>query len=55
MKWAPECEAAFQEQMKYLSDPPLLAKMHEGESLFIYLSITCFNVSVTLIVEGERA
>ncbi|XP_075675210.1 uncharacterized protein LOC142644504 [Castanea sativa] len=34
--WTDECEAAFQELKRYLSNPPLLSPSKEGESLYLY-------------------
>ena len=37
--WTDECEIAFQELNRYLSNPPLLSLSKEGEDLFVYLAI----------------
>ena len=37
--WTNECEIAFQELNRYLSNPPLLSLSKEGEDLFLYLAI----------------
>ena len=37
--WIDECEIAFQELNRYLSNPPLLSLSKEGEDLFVYLAI----------------
>ena len=37
--WTNECEIAFQELNRYLSNPPLLSLSKEGEDLFVYLAI----------------
>ena len=52
--WTDECEAAFQELKRYLSNPPLLSPSNEGEDLFLYLAIFATTVSTTLIREESR-
>ena len=47
--WMDECEAAFQELKRYLSNPPLLSPSKEGEDLFLYLAISTTAVSAALI------
>lgn len=53
--WVFECKAAFQELKKHLMEPPLLTKPQDGETLFVYLSITNFSVSSALIVVRDHA
>ncbi|XP_074360464.1 uncharacterized protein LOC141700650 [Apium graveolens] len=38
VNWNPECQSAFEEIKKYLSQPPIITKAQPGESLFLYLS-----------------
>ena len=52
--WTDECEAAFQEVKRYLSNPPLLSPSKEGEDLFLYLVVSMIAVSATLIREKQR-
>ena len=53
--WTNECETAFQELKRYLSNPPLLSPSKEEESLYLYLAISETAVSVALIrEEGKR-
>ena len=47
--WMDECEAAFQELKRYLSNHPLLSPSKEGEDLFLYLAISTTAVSAALI------
>ena len=49
-----ECEAAFQELKRYLSNPPLLSPSKEGEDLFLCLAVSLIAVSVALIREENR-
>ena len=52
--WTDECEAAFQELKRYLSNPPLLSPSKEGESLQLYLAVSATAVSATLIREEGK-
>ena len=54
--WTDECEAAFQELKRYLSNPPLLSLSKEGENLYLYLAVsaTATAVSAALIREEDR-
>ncbi|XP_075654812.1 putative mitochondrial protein AtMg00860 [Castanea sativa] len=52
--WTDECEAAFQELKRYLSNPPLLSPSKEGEELFLYLAVSATAVSTTLIRKESR-
>ena len=52
--WIDECEAAFQELKRYLSNPPLLNLSKEGENLYLYLAISATVVSAALIQEEDK-
>ena len=52
--WTDECEAAFQELKRYLSNPPLLSPTKEGESLQLYLAVSTTAVSAALIREEGK-
>ena len=52
--WTKECEAAFQELKRYLSNPPLLSPSKEGESLQLYLAVSATVVSAALIREEGK-
>ena len=52
--WTDECEAAFQELKRYLSNPPLLSPSKEEESLQLYLAMSATAVSVALIREKDK-
>ena len=47
--WMDECEVAFQELKRYLSNHPLLSPSKEGEDLFLYLAISTTAVCAALI------
>nr|XP_023924002.1 uncharacterized protein LOC112035401 [Quercus suber] len=53
-EWTDECEAAFQELKRYLSNPPLLSPSKEGENLYLYLAVSSTAVSAALIREENR-
>ena len=52
--WTDECEAAFQELKRYLSNPPLLSLSKEGENLHLYLAVSTTTVSAALIREEGK-
>ena len=52
--WTDECEAAFQELKRYLSNPPLLNPSKEGENLYLYLTVSASAVSAALIREEGK-
>ena len=52
--WTSECEEAFQELKRYLSNPPLLSPSKEGENLFLYLAMSTMVVSAALIQEENK-
>nr|XP_023892464.1 uncharacterized protein LOC112004448 [Quercus suber] len=52
--WTDECEAAFQELKRYLSNPPLLSPSKEGENLYLYLAVSDTAVSGALIREEGK-
>ena len=49
--WDESCEAAFQKLKQFLTTPPLLAKLVDGESLLLYLSVSDTAVSAMLVRE----
>ena len=55
-KWDDDCEKAFAELKQYLTTPPVLAKPKEGETLYLYVSVTGSAVSGVLVREerGEQ-
>ena len=52
--WTDECEAAFQELKRYLSNPPLLSPSKGGENLYLYLVVSTTSVSAALIREEAK-
>ena len=49
MIWTEECEEAFQKLKDYLSNPPLLVKPSEGESIYMYLVVSNSATSSILV------
>ena len=47
--WTNECEAAFQELKRYMSNPPLLSPFKQGKDLYLYLAVSTTTVSAALI------
>ena len=52
--WIDECEAAYQELKRYLSNPPLLSSSKGGENLYSYLAVLTTAVSAALIREEAK-
>ena len=52
--WTDECEVAFQELKRYLSNPPLLSLSKEGENLHLYLAVSATAVNAALIREEGK-
>ena len=52
--WTDECEAAFQDLKRYLSNLPLLSPSKEGENLYLYLVVSTIAVSAALIREEAK-
>ena len=49
-----KCQKAFQDLKMYLVAAPLLSPSVMGEELFLYLAVTPYVVSSTLIREEEK-
>ena len=52
--WINECEAAFQELKRYLSNPPILSPSKGGENLYLYLAVSTTAVNAALIREEAK-
>jgi len=52
-QWMPECELAFLELKKYLSQPPMLSKLEEGFPLQLYMIVTEHALSSVLVQERD--
>ena len=52
--WTDECEAAFQELKRYLSNPPLVSPSKQRENLYLYLAVSTTAVSAALIREEDK-
>ena len=49
-----QCEEAFSALKTYLSSPPILVSPFEGELLTLYLVVSDFSTSGTLVRERDR-
>ena len=49
--WDAQCEEAFSALKAYLSSPPILVSPSEGELLTLYLAVSDFSTSTTLVRE----
>ncbi|XP_072058155.1 uncharacterized protein [Arachis hypogaea] len=53
-EWNDDCERAFSKLKTTLSQPPILQKPLQGEDLFLYLSVTDWAISSTLVTERNN-
>ena len=53
-QWDAHCKEAFTVLKTYLSSPPVLVSPFEGELLTLYLAISNFSTSATLVREKDR-
>ncbi|XP_074324167.1 uncharacterized protein LOC141661082 [Apium graveolens] len=51
--WTSVCEEAFQKIKEQLGNPPMLAKPEDGETLILYLAVSEYSISATLVKEEE--
>ena len=52
-EWNPDCEQAFQELKNHLSQPPVLSKTIDQETLYLYLSVIDVLACDVLVREEE--
>ncbi|MCI41862.1 hypothetical protein A2U01_0063096, partial [Trifolium medium] len=50
-EWTTECEEAFRQLKKVLSQPPVLSRPMEGQTLYVCLAVSAEAVSATLVRE----
>ena len=50
-EWNEEAAAAFQLLKDFLTTPPILTALEDGETLLLYIATTTHVVSTTLVVE----
>ena len=53
-QWDEKCEEAFIALKTYLSSPPILVSLAEGELLTLYLAVSDFSTSAVLVRDKER-
>ena len=53
-QWDTKCEEAFTALKTYLSSPPILVSLIEGELLTLYLAVSDFSTSAVLVRDKER-
>lgn len=53
-EWTPECEDAFQQVKKFLSNPPVLQRPNPYSILFLYLAISANAMSTVLVEDSEE-
>ncbi|CAA7037718.1 unnamed protein product [Microthlaspi erraticum] len=53
VEWDEKCEDAFRQLKEYLTTPPILAKLEEGETLLLYIAISSTAVSGVLVREDQ--
>ena len=53
-QWDAHSQEAFTTLKTYLSSPPVLVSPSEGELLILYLAVSDFSTSVTLVREWDR-
>ena len=51
--WNEECDKALVAIKRYLAEPPMLASLEAGETLFIYLAVSDVAISVFLFKDCE--
>ena len=51
--WNIECDQAFMEIKKHLTEPPILASLEAGETLYLYIVVSDVLVSATLFKKDE--
>ena len=53
-QWDTKCEEAFLALKTYLSSPPILVSLIEGELLTLYLAVSDFSTSAVLVRDKDR-
>ena len=48
-RWMKECEIAFQQLKEYMGRAPLMSKPKEGKEFIVYLGVSQYAISVTLV------
>ena len=53
-EWMDECQQAFEDLKAYLTSTPLLDPSKPSEELYLYLAVSPYAVSLTLIREEGK-
>ena len=53
-QWDTNCKEAFSALKTYLSSPPILVSLSEGELLTLYLAVSDFSTSAVLVRDKDR-
>jgi len=53
-EWTDECEKALKHLKNSLSQPPVLSRPEEGETLYLFLSISSEAINIVLIREMQE-
>ena len=53
-QWDTKCEEAFPALKTYLSSPPILVSLIEGELITLYLTVSDFSTNAVLVRDKER-
>ncbi|XP_075103682.1 uncharacterized protein LOC142178251 [Nicotiana tabacum] len=53
-EWTEECRQALKDLKAYITNPPLLSKPRDGESLFVYLAVAEVAVNAVLVREDKE-
>ena len=51
--WNMECDQAFMAIKQYLTEPPILASLEAGETLYLYIVVSDISVSAALLKKNE--
>uniref|UniRef100_A0A2N9J1F3 Uncharacterized protein n=1 Tax=Fagus sylvatica TaxID=28930 RepID=A0A2N9J1F3_FAGSY len=53
-EWTDECQQAFEELKKYLTEPPLLSPSKQGEELYLYLAVSPTALAFALVTAARK-
>ena len=53
-EWNEEATVAFQQLKDFLTTPPILTALEDGETLLLYIAATTHVVSTALVIERDK-